>query len=102
MRGARVTINYLRPLFIVPDEHVALAGAEQFASQSVLLHLRAHPVLPRAQLFGNEMALAVGKNVRLDPVAAGPVAQQARFRRAIFQRYPDRDQMGRRARRHEE
>src|SRR6185437_13017862 len=80
------TVQQLR----VPDEYVALAGLEQFALQPVLLHLLAHPALPRAQFFRNEMALAVGENVRFNLVAAGPVAQQPGFRRTIFQRHPHR------------
>lgn len=86
----------------VPDEQVALAGAEQFALQSVPLHFAAHPHLPRAQLSGNEMALAVGKDIRRDPVATGPIAQPAGFRRAILQRHPCRDEVGGRTRCHEE
>lgn len=48
------------------------------------------------------MALAVGEDVRLDPVTTGPVPQQSRFRRAILERHPDRDEMGGRSRRHVE
>src|SRR5690348_17659687 len=84
----------------IPYEYVSLAGLEQFALQSLLLDLRTHPALPRAQFLRKEMALAIGENVRLDPMAAGPVAQQARLRRAILQRHPHRDEVGGCARSH--